>query len=197
MEKEVMASAFKRYRNLAKTISKIHPQRIMEIGVYTGGNSGVMIDEAVKHRNDVEYWGFDLFEVPEGGREEFIKTPHSIEKVAARLAGRGAEIHLIQGNTVDTMKDESIPKMDFIFIDGGHSYETIASDWSNVQRLMHDATVVIFDDYWTGPALDSDSKYRDGGCKPLIDALTGYNIEFLEPTDKFPHLWTTFVKVTK
>ncbi len=103
-----MGSAFKRYRNLAKTIKEIHPQKIMEIGVYTGGNSGVMIDEAVKHRDDVEYWGFDLFEVPKGGREEFIKTPHSIEKVSKRLKDRGAEIHLVKGNTVDTLKDKSI-----------------------------------------------------------------------------------------
>ena len=192
-----MASAFKRYRHLAQTCKDIHPQRIMEIGVYTGGNSGKMIDEAVKHRDDVEYWGFDFFEVIEGGKEEFIKTPWSIEKVTNRLNGRGAEIHLIKGDTMETLKDESIPKMDFIFIDGGHSQETIKSDWANVQRLMHDNTVVIFDDYWTGPALEPDSKYRDGGCKPLIDALTGYNIEFMSHTDKFPHLWTTFVKVTK
>ncbi len=188
--------SFKRYRNLVKTISEIHPRMIMEIGVYTGGNSREMIREAVKHRENVEYWGFDLFEVPEGGREEFIKVPHSYERVDNKLSGLGAEIHLIKGNTVDTLKYNFIPKMDFVFIDGGHSYETIASDWSNVQRLMHDDTVVLFDDYWTGPAL-THPKYKNGGCKPLIDALTGYNIEHLEPVDQFPHLWTNFVKVTK
>jgi predicted O-methyltransferase YrrM len=86
--------------------------------------------------------------------------------------------------------------MDFIFIDGGHSFETIQSDWDNVKHRMHDETVVVFDDYWTGPAL-TDPVYSQGGCQRLIDSLTGYQVEILEPTDKFKRIWSNMVKVTK
>lgn len=185
-----------RYDNLVRLVGETKPRRIMEIGVYNGQNSKNMIREAVKHRSNVEFWGFDLFEVEKGSREEFIKVPPSIETVGQTLRGENAKVHLIKGNTLETLKDKSIPQMDFIFIDGGHSFETVESDWHNVQRLMHNKTIVIFDDYWTGPAL-TDPHWSQGGCKPLIDNLEGYSIEFLEPTDKFKHLWSTLVKVTQ
>ena len=39
-------------------------------------------------------------------------------------------------------------KMDMIFIDGGHGWENIQTDWDNVQPLIHEKTVIVFDDYW-------------------------------------------------
>ena len=43
---------------------------------------------------------------------------------------------------------KNLPQMDFIYIDGGHSLETIKNDWDYTKNLMHKGTIVLFDDYW-------------------------------------------------
>jgi len=85
--------------------------------------------------------------------------------------------------------------MDFIFIDGGHSIETIQNNWKYSKQLIHDYTVVVFDDF-----------YRDIenlGCKKILDSIdrNEFLVEILQPTDKFKKnqgvLCVNFVKVTK
>jgi len=58
---------------------------------------------------------------------------------------------------------KNLPLGDFFFIDGGHSLETIDSDWKNCKRLMHDRSIIVLDDYWHG-------NYKQG-CASLIDTL--------------------------
>ena len=69
--------------------------------------------------------------------------------------------------------------MDLIFIDGGHSLETIASDWRWASQLMHNKTAVIFDDYW----LDR----TDAGCKSTVDGIdrSEYRVKIWPLVDKF------------
>jgi hypothetical protein len=45
------------------------------------------------------------------------------------------------------MAKTQLPKMDLVFIDGGHSTETVATDWENVKDLLHEKSIVFFDDY--------------------------------------------------
>ena len=72
--------------------------------------------------------------------------------------------------------------MDLIFIDGGHTIETINNDWKYCQKLMDRNTVVIFDDYWN---------IVGSGCKPLIDSLdkNKFEVTILEPKDCFKKSW--------
>jgi len=97
------------------------------------------------------------------------------------LKTTGANIHLYRGNTLQTMP-ATIPnlgKMDFVYIDGGHSVDTIRSDWQNTEKVMDENTVVIFDDYWVNR--------EDGGCKPIVDAIdrNKYEVELMPIIDKF------------
>lgn len=188
--------SIKRYRNLVQIVAEIKPQKIMEIGTCTAGSAKKMIQEAVKHREGVVYYGFDLFETTEASAYEMTKVPLSGRQIRKKLDPLGAHIVLYKGNTRKTLWEMPLPQMDLIFIDGGHTFETIQNDWNRARQLMHDKTVIVFDDYWTGPAL-THPIYRVGGCKPLIDNLKGYQVEILEPTDKFPHLWANMVRVQK
>lgn len=174
-----------RYRNLFSTIDATHAKRIMEVGTWTGARALQMITEAKKFHlaSEIEYYGFDLFE---GMSEEVYKTeiskkPPTQKDVEDRLRISGAKISLFKGDTMVTMPSvcPALPKMDFIYIDGGHSYETIANDWNCSKMLMHESTVVIFDDYW----LNRD----DGGCKKIIDALDRniYTISLSKELDTF------------
>lgn len=89
----------------------------------------------------IKYFGFDFF-------EKSPDSPTSLNEIAELFTKFNVEYYLFNGDTRETLPREvqNLPKMDFIYIDGGHSYETCKSDWENAKRLMHDETVVVFDD---------------------------------------------------
>ncbi len=175
----------RRYKTLSKLITKHRCRKILEIGTWKGTRANQMIDAAKKNfeANDVEYYGFDLFELmtSELCEKEFSKSPPALSEVHSSLEKTGAQINLFQGNTLDTLPDaiNKLPKIDFIFIDGGHSLETISSDWKYCKQLMHEKTIVVFDDYY--PADESK------GCKNLIETLDceKFDVSILPPRDKF------------
>ncbi|MBM3281257.1 MAG: class I SAM-dependent methyltransferase [Candidatus Harrisonbacteria bacterium] len=175
----------KRYRNIYRILQKTRPKRIMEIGVWTGERSIRMIETLKKYyaADAIDYYGFDLFEdlSDEQLVSEVSKKPPTKAQIQEKLEKTGANIHLFKGNTLETLPREtqSLPKMDFVFLDGGHSLETIENDWKYVKELMHEKTVVIFDDYWNR---------TNAGCKPLIDSLYKegkYFVKVLQPQDTF------------
>lgn len=190
----------KRYKNLFYYINKYRCRRMMEIGTWNGNHAVKMIETAKKHwlSREIEYYGFDLFEDinEETIKAEMSRKPPSMDEVKKKLEETGVKIRLYKGNTLNTLSETAnkLPKMDFIFIDGGHSIKTIQDDWEYSRRLIHNQTVVIFDDYWNRD---------DMGCRKIIDALNRqkFSIEILQPTDKFKKEWgilhINFVKVMK
>lgn len=189
-----------RYKHLFSCIDEYQCRRIMEIGTWNGRHAVKMIKTAKKHwaRAEIEYYGFDLFE--EISRDtieaEFSKEPFPLQRVKTKLERTGAKIRLFKGPTVYTLPGaiRDLPPMDFIFIDGGHSFETVRNDWEYAQEVMHDRTVVIFDDYWN---------IKESGCNRLVDAIDGekFSVEILAPTDTFQKEWgilhINFVKVMR
>jgi len=175
-----------RYEALYEQIHAIHPQTIMEIGTHLGKRSEMMVRAAREHRNYVHYFGFDLFDkiTEQQTKEEFHgKDKPSYVTARKRLYNSGGVFTLIEGNTLLTLPrfNPSLP-IDFIFVDGGHSIETIQSDWTQCQRLMHEKTVVIFDDYYIG------NQNENVGCANLVNSLDEvYEVEILLPIDKIEH----------
>jgi len=185
-----------RYSNLTKEIAKCKPSVIMEIGTYDGKHGSEMIREAQKYNKDITYLGFDLFEDITGEEivEEHSKKVKAVyEKAKHLLEKNKANIKLYRGYSKDTLAKLSNLLVDFVFIDGGHSLQTIAEDWKNVQRFIHLDSVIIFDDYY--------KNRMDFGCKPLIEELAKndtFKIEHLEPEDVFYHKdWTQYVHFVK
>ena len=64
----------------------------------------------------------------------------SINKIRLELGTKKVRFDLIMGYTKDTLPKK---KWDFVFIDGGHSYETVKFDHGQVDQ----SKTVIFDDY--------------------------------------------------
>ena len=157
----------------------------MEIGTWNGRRALQMIERAkIFHpAEQIEYYGFDLFELmtKEVNKEELSKKPPTQEEVQKLLASTGAKISLFQGFTQNTLPQVvgKFPIMDMIFIDGGHSLETIANDWNYSLPLMDKNTVVIFDDYY----FDRD----DVGCKQIIETIdpNEYEVRVLPRRDRF------------
>lgn len=175
----------KRYVHLFRTIRKVKPKVIVEIGTWTGDRALSMLKEASHFHpaRELTYIGFDLFEelTPALLASEISKQPPSKAQVKAKLEKTGATVRLFQGNTLQTLPQavDTLPQADFVFIDGGHSLETIESDWRCAQKLMHKGTIVVFDDYWINRT--------DAGAKPIVDTIDRkkYNVRVLGRTDKF------------
>lgn len=183
----------RRYANLFRTIYERRCRCLVEIGTWNGAHAEQMLRTAAARApiHTVRYRGFDLFEdlTDELCTQEFSKRPPSYDAVRERLERTGADIRLFKGNTRTTLPlaIDELRNADFVFIDGGHSVETVASDWRVVESAMDRDATVIFDDYYT-----QDARAPEGvGCQTIIDALdrTAYEVEVLEPTDTFRKSW--------
>lgn len=183
----------KRYANLLKIVFQNKCRRIMEIGVFDGAHAKQMIEIAKMSysASEVEYIGFDLFELLSSRKleEEFSKRPPSCQEVQDFLDKTGARILLYMGDTKQTISEykDKLKNIDFIFIDGGHSIETITSDWNHVEDLMSEKTIVVFDDYY----MNEEPAIQGLGCKIIIDYLDPeiYEVEILKPMDRFKKEW--------
>jgi len=190
----------RRYNYLFSTVRETKAKKIMEIGTWTGIHALGMIEEAKKNYSpkEIEYYGFDLFESldHDASVKEISIPPPSLKEVEAKLQKTEVSVHLYKGYTQDTLPVlvGKLPMMDFIYIDGGHSLDTIRNDWRYAQEFMDKHTVVIFDDYWNRD---------DAGCKKTIGQIdkNKFNVEILPIQDVFKKDWgiltINFAKVTR
>lgn len=171
-----------RYKLLMEEVRKRRPISILEVGTWSGIHAVQMIREAQKFFPTIRYFGFDLFEDFVAHEKEYCpKKAAKYIDADKRLKESGAVYTLVKGNTHETLKHFIPPNylyMDFIFIDGGHSLETIASDWGNLQKLIGPETVVIFDDYYL-------NNYKIGCAKLITELQTKpkWVVHRLEPPD--------------
>ena len=196
-----------RYGHLTKTIVERGCRSIVEIGVWDAEHSRQMIQAALQKSRpeQVRFYGFDLFEAASDDllESEVSKSVRTLDEARRKLApfeALGVTVELHQGNTMEVLPRvvPTMPPADFVFVDGGHSYETVRSDWENVSELMHERSVVIFDDYVNELAL----RQENYGVNRLIDELDRqrYRVSRLRPIDRFAKPWgpleIAFVQVT-
>lgn len=184
-----------RYANLDEALALLAGRgvrvlRFLEVGTYDGRRAAGLLTRWRARYAPGEvpaYYGFDLFEdmTPALSRDELSKSrlPPRRDEVRRTLLRAGADVLLFRGNTRDTLPvaATSLPAMDLIFVDGGHSLETVASDWDAVKGLLAPHAIALFDDYY----LNRD----DYGCRPLVDALSPgeYRVTLLDPVDRYEH----------
>ena len=148
-----LLSKKRRYSNLLINILIERPKSILEVGVYNGNRALEMIQAARVFYNEINYYGFDLFEDFQKNilEKEYSKIPISRKKITNKLSHYGT-IKLYKGFTEKTLLKFLKKKIlvDFIFIDGGHAIKTIENDWKYCSKLMRKNSLVIFDDYYLG-----------------------------------------------
>jgi predicted O-methyltransferase YrrM len=137
-------------QNFYKIFDLYLPQNICEIGTHNGQSAFQFVDYLWPKVKRLHYTGYDLFEE---ANKEITDLEHNGKGPGSfHLAFRGLEkrkekygkrfdFELIKGNTKQTLVTPKI--FDFVYIDGGHSYETVLHDYS----MVKDSNVIVFDDY--------------------------------------------------
>ncbi len=142
----------------------------MEIGVADGENARKMVMVASQNfpAEEVEYYGFDTF--GENDNSQMKQVKQKLEKT-------GCKFKLFKGNSAKTLPKviKELPTMDLIFIDGGHSYPTVKSDWENSKHLMHNDTATFF------------HNYDFSGVKRAVDDISReeYRVEIIHPSGDY------------
>jgi predicted O-methyltransferase YrrM len=158
---------------LLEIISEKKPKHFLEVGVFCGVTARNICELLNNiHDGDFSYTGFDLFgekidqqlneAEPEYIKNQKFSNPfkhiyynlllkenlNSIESNHKFLKKFKKNINLVKGNTNKTLKQADISKIDFAFIDGGHSYETTYNDLSVLYSSMKNRSkTIVCDDY--------------------------------------------------
>ena len=148
-------------------VSRKKPKVFLEIGVFCGVTARNVCELLYKiHKNDFKYVGLDLFGVSEENENEtipstnfsnplkkfyynFIKRqdPYSFAAVSELLNKFKENIHLIQGNSNKILPKMDMSKVDYVFLDGGHHYNTVKNDLTNCIKVILNGGTVLCDDY--------------------------------------------------
>jgi len=150
-----------------------NPRNVLELGVFCGVTAKNTCDFLYKLNGDnFSYTGIDLFGSNHSDKRDEIKPNflkdqkfsnplkniyynyilkenlNSIESVRKLLQQYSQNIKLIAGDTNKVLKEIDLQKIDFVFLDGGHSYETVINDLSILYESMKDQKkVILCDDY--------------------------------------------------
>lgn len=210
MNARLRQAAPRRYAQLARAVHDRRCATLVEVGTWNGNRAKELAAAALRRASDVTYHGFDLFEslTDEDFEAEMSKRPPSQAAVEANLArfrrrlerrrlltpwrSSSARFALHAGYTRDSLPAFRAAnpdfRADFVFIDGGHSIDTIANDWEHCSAMLALDGVVFLDDFY-----GDDGLAQRFGCNSLIRRLSQgdeWRVEVLPVTDTFPEIGT-------
>ena len=148
-------------------ISINKPKVFLEVGVFHGVTARNICELLYTfHGKDFKYVGVDLFgENYENINEvipntkfsnplkniyfKYIKkqNPYSLEAVQDLLKKFQNNVSLIKGNSNTILKKIDMSKIDYVFLDGGHDYQTVKNDLECCRQVIVNGGTVLCDDY--------------------------------------------------
>ena len=167
-------------------IAKKNPKTFLEVGVFHGVTARNVCELLYKmHGQDFKYVGLDLFAETLENQNEVIpntkfsnpiknfyfnyikrQNPYSLEAVNDLLKKFKDNASLIKGNSNTILKKIDMSKIDYVFLDGGHDYQTVKNDLNCCREVIINGGTVLCDDY--------DLLYAPG-VKKAIDEFVSLN----------------------
>ena len=186
---------------LLNHIKQAKPKNFLEIGVFHGVTSRNVCEMLyLLHGNGFKFTGIDLFSHGVGSKDDYIpktkfsnplKTiyynyiirldPYSYQSVLKLLKKFEKNINIIKGNSNKILKEIPII-FDYVFLDGGHKYETIKNDLKNLTQVINNGGIILCDDY--------NLSYAPGVKKAIDDYV-------LEKNFNLKILNSRFAEITK
>ena len=155
---------------LLNQVESYKPKNFLEVGVFQGVTSR-NICEKLNIINDgkFSFHGIDIFEDTNNTVDKKeMTTKHnklsnpfkhilfniilkkdlfSIDSIYEFLKRYKDNVHLYKGFSDTELLKVDLSAIDMIFLDGGHSYETVSSDLSLILKKIKKGKVIICDDY--------------------------------------------------
>ena len=154
-------------------LNKHKPKNFLEIGVFCGVTARNTCDYLnLVHGNKFKYIGVDLFGTSQKNQKNEIKPNflkhqkfsnplkniyynyilkenlNSLESNKRLLRKYEKNIKLIAGDTNEVLKKIDLSSIDFVFLDGGHSYTTVLNDLEVIYKSLRNKNkVILCDDY--------------------------------------------------
>ena len=170
------------------------PKNFLEIGVFHGVTSRNVCELLYSfYGNDFKFTGIDLFVNDETLlKDEYIpkikfsnplKTiyykyiirldPYSVDSILRLLKKFQKNVNIIKGNSNKVLKEINVDKFDYVFLDGGHKYETVKKDLENLTQIVNNNGTILCDDY--------DLSYAPGVKKAIEDFVSekNFNLKIL------------------
>ena len=174
---------------LLDEVRKEKPKIFLEIGVFHGVTARNICELLYQtHKNDFKYIGLDLFAENEENKNEGIpnntfnnplkkiyfkyikkQNPYSLEAVRDLLKKFEKNVHLIQGNSNKVLNKMDMSKIDYVFLDGGHDYDTVKNDLNNCIEVINNNGTVLCDDY--------NLSYAPGVKKAIDEFVKKYSLK--------------------
>ena len=153
---------------LLNHIKQNKPKNFLEIGVFHGVTSRNVCELLYSvHGNDFKFTGIDLFSkdtkflkdehIPNTKFSNPLKTiyykyivrldPYSIKSVLRLLKKFQNNVNIIKGNSNKVLKEINLDEFDYVFLDGGHKYETVKNDLENLTQVINNNGIILCDDY--------------------------------------------------
>ena len=148
-------------------IASKKPKNFLEIGVFHGVTARNVCELLYSiHQNKFSYIGLDLFGESEENTSEIIpntkfnnplkkiyfkyilkQDPYSLHSVKNLLKKFKNNIYLIRGNSNNLLKKMDMSKIDYVFLDGGHTYQTVKNDLTYSFPVLENGGTILCDDY--------------------------------------------------
>ena len=167
-------SSFKKDINSANIlldqVSINKPKNFLEVGVFQGVTSRNVCEKLNEiNKEDFTFHGIDIFEDTNDKIDnQEMTTKHnrisnpfkhlifniilkkklfSLESIHDFLKKFKKNVKLYKGFSDTELLKIDMSKIDMVFLDGGHSYETVKNDISIILRGMKKGKIIICDDY--------------------------------------------------
>ena len=171
-------------------IKRKKPKFFLEVGVFHGVTARNVCELLFEiHNHDFKYIGLDLFKKNQENESEIIpntnfsnpfkqiyfkyikrQDPYTIEAVEDLLKKFKENIHLIKGNSNTVLKKIDMSKIDYVFLDGGHDYETVKNDLNCCSEVIDNNGTILCDDY--------NLSYAPGVKKAIDEFIEVKNFSF-------------------
>ena len=151
---------------LLEDILKYNINKIIEIGVFQGVTARNICELLSASKKDFMYIGIDIFDPNYDNNDEILpifkssnplnkiyhkyisrKEPYSLEGVEKLLKKFKKNVILYKGNSNEILKDFEHKNIDYVIIDGGHSYDTVKQDLKLSAKILSKEGIIMCDDY--------------------------------------------------
>ena len=150
-----------------KEVAEKNPKVFLEVGVFHGVTARNVCELLYKmHGKNFKYVGIDLFAETLENQNEVIpntkfsnpiknfyfnyikrQNPYSLEAVNDLLKKFKDNASIIKGNSNTILKKIDMSKINYVFLDGGHAYQTVKNDLNCCREVIFNGGTVLCDDY--------------------------------------------------